>query len=125
MKANPQHPARSSLAQLAALNRADQLPAAEAILRHAMPHSVDLVIADVPYGQRSGWHGAAAIPSVGSSPTPSPVWRLLEALRPIVAPHGIVAIAANKEQRVRHERYRTLEHLRLGKRHTVLLTPME
>jgi hypothetical protein len=61
----------------------------------------------------------AAEPEQASGP--SPLWRLLEALHLVVAPHGVVAIAANKEQVAQHERYRRLARLRLGKRQVVLL----
>lgn len=99
----------------------------DALRGHVAPQTADLVIADVPYGQRSSWHGEAS-PLPGSSPaaTPpevAPVWRLLAALPPM-APMGVVAVAASKGQPVQHERYRRLAQLHLGKRKVTLLTAL-
>ena len=49
-------------------------------------------------------------------------WRLLEALRPALAPGAVVAIVGDKAQRARHERYAPAGTLLLGKRRATLLT---
>jgi 23S rRNA G2445 N2-methylase RlmL len=77
----------------------------------------DLVIADVPYGQHSAWQGAHA------AETESPLWWMLGALRPQLAATTVVAIAADKAQRIEHAGYRRLERFQLGKRQIALLQP--
>jgi 23S rRNA (guanine2535-N1)-methyltransferase len=92
------------------------------------PAAVDLVITDVPYGRGSTWHVAAAPPSVpsatpGAAAATSPTARLLDALLPVLRLHAVVAIAADKDQRVRHDAYRRVDYLRIGHRHVTFLTP--
>src|SRR5690606_8374919 len=79
---------------------------------------VDMVIADVPYGWHTAWQGDTA----GQMMTP--VQRMLEALRPLLGPGGVVAIAADKQQKIQHEAYRRLERFQVGKRQVVLLRPI-
>jgi hypothetical protein len=77
----------------------------------------DVIFADVPYGSKSFWKD-------GQSDTgPDPLWRLLEALRPVLAPGAVVAIATTKEQRLRHEAYVRREWFQIGKRRIELLAP--
>ncbi len=81
---------------------------------------VDIVLSDVPYGGQSAWQQAAR----PAEPSPSPLWQMLAALRPLLSPHTIVAIAADKTQRCAHEQYRRRERFRIGKRQIVLLQPI-
>jgi len=78
---------------------------------------VDMVLADVPYGQVAHWHGGTAALAQGADP----VGGLLSALLPILAEGAVVAIAAGKGDKIRHERYRRLERFTVGKRQMVLL----
>ena len=78
---------------------------------------VDVVLTDVPYGQRSTWQ----IVNSGQEVLPSPIQQMLEALLPVLSLQGVVAVAANKRQRVSHEGYRRVERFRVGKRQVVLL----
>ncbi len=87
----------------------------EQVLAGLGGEKVDLVISDVPYGWKSAWE--VAQPDV----TAPPVWRMLEALRGCLAPHAIVAVAAGKDQPIRHERYRQLRHIKIGRRQVVIL----
>ena len=80
--------------------------------------AVDLVIADVPYGQQTAW---ATLDEESPSAEP-PLWRLLEALRPNLTAHAIVAIATDKAQRVRHDTYRRRDQWQIGKRRITLLS---
>jgi 23S rRNA (guanine2535-N1)-methyltransferase len=96
---------------------ADALRAPE-ILARVAPGSVDIVITDVPYGQRTAWHGADDAPAA-----PDPLWRLLEALRPALAPASVVAVTSDKRQRAAHEAFQRVEQLQLGKRRTLFFTP--
>ena len=77
---------------------------------------VDIVITDVPYGQHSQWGGMAA-----SGDSSSPVEMMLTALSGVLAPGGIVAVAANKLQKFRWEGYRRMQHFQVGKRSTQIL----
>jgi hypothetical protein len=92
------------------LFRADATdPARLAALLPGRP--VDLVLADLPYGRQVRWQGRAA---------ENPAWHLLEALQGVLAPAGLVALVADKQQKIAHPGYQRLEQFRLGKRQVVL-----
>ena len=78
--------------------------------------SVDIVFSDIPYGWLSAWHQETM--------HKNPVWHMLQALRPVLAPDAIVAIAADKSQKIVHEAYRRLEKFRVGKRQVWLGRPL-
>jgi 23S rRNA (guanine2535-N1)-methyltransferase len=78
--------------------------------------TVDIVITDLPYGQRTSWHAT-------TSPTSfDPGSQLLEALREVVTPASIIAITTTKQQKIAHNAYQRVEHFQLGKRHTRFFT---
>jgi 23S rRNA (guanine2535-N1)-methyltransferase len=77
---------------------------------------VDLVITDVPYGSGSAWR----VPESARSP---PIQAMLEALRPHLGQHALVAVCVDKAQRVAHEAYRRLEQFKVGKRRVAILGP--
>ena len=81
--------------------------------------SVDIVFADVPYGQHSQWQSSDAKNESNSS-----LWQMLDALLGIVAPTSIVAIAFDKNQKALHEKYQRLEQFQVGKRRVVILKPI-
>jgi len=89
----------------------------EEILKHIGPRSVDIVFTDVPYGQHSYWRDSD--PNESSNPLTS----MLDALSAILSPSSIVAIASDKQQKVRHEGFQRLEQFQVGKRRAVLLNP--
>lgn len=93
---------------------ADALDAA-ALASHVAPGAVDIVITDAPYGQRTSWQGAGAPPEAGP--------RLLEALRPLLAPTAVVAVTTDKQPRFAHAAYQRLEQLQVGKRRTLFFLP--
>ena len=87
---------------------------------------VDLVLADVPYGWRSRWggeNGGFGMMNDELALEQTPVWRMLEALHGTLKPGSIVAIAADKSQKVAHLRYTRLERFQLGKRRIFILQP--
>lgn len=90
----------------------------DALARQIQPGTVDIVFSDVPYGQHSHWQQA------GSDQTKSALWLLLDALRGILSPASIVALASDKQQKPAHAGYQRLEHFQLGKRNIVLLKPI-
>lgn len=81
---------------------------------------IDVVISDVPYGQHSSWQESKSSPASSDSP----LWQMLNALRPILSANAIVAIAANKAQKCIHEEYRRVERFQIGRRQVILLQPI-
>jgi hypothetical protein len=86
------------------------------ILRGLNGSKVDLVITDIPYGRHSVWHGTLRDESHS-------VWNLLNALLEVLSPTGLVAVAADKAQKISHESYRRIERFSIGKRQVVILKP--
>ncbi len=76
--------------------------------------AVDVVLTDVPYNRLSAWQGDAGF---------DPLWQMLEALRPVLSPGAVVAIASDKGQTPAHEAYRRADRFQIGKRRMVLLRP--
>lgn len=76
---------------------------------------IDIIFTDVPYGKRSTWHSDRT--------SQTPMDRLLESLLPILSSDTVVAIACDKQQKARHERYRQAERFRIGKRQVFVLQP--
>ncbi|MBN2503222.1 MAG: hypothetical protein JXB38_20765 [Anaerolineales bacterium] len=74
--------------------------------------NIDIVFSDVPYGMYSHWK------AVGDEP---PVVQMLAALQPSLTAHSVVAIAADKGQKVAHPAYRRVERFNMGKRRITLL----
>lgn len=79
---------------------------------------VDIVFADVPYGQQSQWQNPGA-----RDESSSPLWQMLDALLGILSPDSVVAIAFDKKQKALHESYRRLEQFQVGKRRMAILKP--
>jgi len=78
-------------------------------------HTVDVVITDVPYNRLSTWQ---------TTETVDPLWRMLEALRPVLSPGAVVAVASDKGQTPAHDAYRRAARFQIGKRRIVLLQPV-
>lgn len=89
---------------------ATAMPAAEA------PRGVHLVITDLPYGSLVDWQGASD----------DPVTDTLSNLHRLLAPgQSIVAVIADKGQKLKHERFRRLQHFKVGKRQVALMEPLD
>jgi 23S rRNA (guanine2535-N1)-methyltransferase len=91
----------------------------EQILAELGACAVDVVITDVPYNRLSAWQGDAGAPA-----TSDPLWQMLEALRPVLAPGAVVAIASDKGQKAEHAAYHRADRFQIGKRRIVLLRPV-
>lgn len=78
------------------------------------PGSVDIVMTDIPYGQRSVWHETNA--------EAAPGWQILEALRQMIAPVSIIAITTDKGQKIAHAAYQRVEQFQIGKRRTLFFS---
>lgn len=89
------------------------------LLAQIGPGTVNIVIADVPYGRRSAWIG-----DVGTEQASDPIRRLLGALQPVLAPDAALAIVGDKAQRPRHENYQQVGRLQIGKRRATFLCPV-
>jgi hypothetical protein len=81
---------------------------------------VDIVFADVPYG----WHSAWRSTEQGRSRHDDPLQLMLEALLGVVSGKTVVAVAADKSQRVVHERYARVQRVSAGRRQVVILKPL-
>lgn len=81
---------------------------------------VDMVITDIPYGWHSDWHPN----SLAVTTKTDPIQNLLEALLPILHPQSVVAIAAGKQDKIRHACYARLDKMSIGKRQVVILRPV-
>ncbi len=78
--------------------------------------SIDIVVADVPYGRRASWQGVA-------TDATDPLWQLLDSLLPVLPPHALVAIAADKSQMCNHAQYTRRGKFQIGRRRVFLLQP--
>jgi tRNA G10 N-methylase Trm11 len=81
------------------------------------PQPVDLILADVPYG----WHTIWTADGERDKP---PVTQILEALHPLLKRGAVVAIAADKGQKIHHQNYQRLERFQIGKRRIFILQPL-
>lgn len=83
---------------------------------------IDLVFADVPYGHLSSW----SLPERENFPaSSSAIWIMLESLLSVLPEQAVVAIAADKSQKIAHESYRQIERFKVGRRQIRLLTPLK
>lgn len=98
------------------LFQADALNPVE-LARNINGHEVDLVITDVPYGKLSNWQNRGDTFETSNSA----ISQLLESLQPILQPQSIVAICADKQQKVIHPEFRRVDHFQIGKRRIALL----
>jgi hypothetical protein len=78
--------------------------------------SIDIVISDIPYGWLTDWHT--------DDVNKSPAWQMLETLRFVLSPAAVVAIAADKQQKVAHEGYERLDKFQVGKRRVWIGRPL-
>ncbi len=89
---------------------------AQQVQKELAGETIHLVFSDIPYGQLSGWR----VPP-GLDPSHSPLWHMLAALHPLLSPGSLVAIAADKSQKIAHEDYRRIERFQVGKRQVTFL----
>jgi hypothetical protein len=78
---------------------------------------VNLVLADVPYG----WHSEWRTQNEDLKADQTPVWKFLDAMHAILEPGAVVTIIANKNQKVKHDRFRRCERFQIGKRRIFIL----
>ncbi len=105
-----EHPIQTGMFQANALDGA-------ALRENLKGAAVDIVFADVPYGQHSQWRDA-------DPGTASPMGQMLKALLEVVQPTSIVAVVSDKSQKAVHAGYQRIEQFQVGKRRIVILRPV-
>jgi hypothetical protein len=102
LKAEESHRIAITLFQADALDQA-------AIAQKIAGLPIDLVITDVPYGRLAHWDrdSSAGLPAI----------QILDSLRPALNPASVVAICADKSQKIAHPAYQRVDHFQMGKRH--------
>jgi len=89
----------------------------EALQSNLAGISPDLVFSDVPYGSMTSWQ----VPFNTTGRSQPAVWLMLDSLRVVLSARALVAVAADKNQRIVHEVYQRVEHFQVGKRQVVFL----
>lgn len=79
--------------------------------------SIDVVIADIPYGHQSQWQTSLAELETDLTMLD----RMLDSLLHILAGGAVVAIVADKGQKATHSAYQKVGRFRIGKRQVFLL----
>lgn len=79
--------------------------------------AIDIVLTDVPYGNRSAWQSSGE----KSGLKETMLGQMLHALLPVLHPDSVVAIVADKAQKGSHPAYKKMGRFRIGKRQIVLL----
>ncbi|MFT5195924.1 MAG: 23S rRNA G2445 N2-methylase RlmL [Cellvibrionaceae bacterium] len=102
------HPIKTHLFQADGLSMGD-------IEKNLKGVKVDIVLADVPYGNRSNWQAG--------STDQEPLTQMLDALLPALTVNSVVAIMANKAQKWLHPSYQRRGRFQIGKRQIFLLQP--
>jgi hypothetical protein len=98
---------------------------------------IDLVIADLPYGNLVSWHSVDTSPGnhAGNPDAPTPdavpnqaeghhAAELLANLLPCLAEPAVVILVSDKKQPIAHPAYRRLKQGKLGKRKITFLQPI-
>lgn len=92
---------------------------ARALERGLGGREIDVLIADLPYGQDSQWKRLQK----EESSFCSPLIQMLGALLTVTSARSIVAVSADKRQKLAHPAYRRVERFQIGKRQVALLRP--
>jgi 23S rRNA (guanine2535-N1)-methyltransferase len=105
-----QHPIRTLAFQASAFDT-------PALMAHLRETRVDVVLTDIPYGLQSAWH------LDNPEQAQNPAGAMLRALREFLHAGSIVAVAADKQQKIADDGYDRVERFQIGKRQVVLLKP--
>ncbi|MFE0397185.1 hypothetical protein [Paenibacillus lactis] len=74
-----------------------------------------IVMTDLPYGDLVSWSGGSG----------EPVQRFFDQLHPILDPAcSVVAVISDKGQKLKHDRFRRLQHMKIGKRQAAIFEPL-
>ena len=80
---------------------------------------IDVVITDVPYGRLSSWQTE----SPSAEPGLGPLREMIDALLSVTTVTTLIAVAADKHQKITHGAYRRIERFQIGKRQVCILQP--
>lgn len=70
---------------------------------------------DLPYGDLVSWSGGSG----------EPVQRFFDQLHPILDPAcSVVAVISDKGQKLKHDRFRRLQYMKIGKRQAAIFEPL-
>jgi 23S rRNA (guanine2535-N1)-methyltransferase len=94
---------------------------AQALAAGLQGTGVDIVMADVPYGEHTAW----LRPDGQALSADEAGWRMLDALRRVVSTATVVAVATRKGRAIEHSGYRRRQRLRLGKRLVDFFSPKQ
>jgi hypothetical protein len=83
-----------------------------ALVEHLAGVQADIVLTDVPYGLHSEWQAENRVDAPKA---------MLDALRGVLAPGGLVAVASDKHQKITGGRFRRVEHFQVGKRKVTIM----
>jgi hypothetical protein len=87
----------------------------DAIKRGLGDQAINILLADVPYGQHSEWGGSSL------EDLYTPTGEMLQALIPVLSPGAVLAIVTRKQEKIQHPGYRRFERFQVGKRRIELL----
>lgn len=76
---------------------------------------IDILLADVPHGKNTDWQGDEPI-GEGDA-----INQMMAALLPVLSRNAVIAITADKKQKIRREGYQRLERFQVGKRRVEIL----
>ncbi|MGG7178341.1 hypothetical protein ACQPU1_12140 [Clostridium paraputrificum] len=79
-------------------------------------NNINIVITDLPYGDIVHWSNM--------QDENEAIILLLEHLLPKLAINSVVAIISKEKISIKHDKYKRLEHFKIGKRHINILTPI-
>jgi 23S rRNA (guanine2535-N1)-methyltransferase len=80
---------------------------------------VDLIMTDLPYGSIVQWDGGA------NADASDLLQRLFDQAHARLKPGlSVLAVVADKSQKLRHERFERVQHFKIGKRHVGLFVPI-
>jgi tRNA G10 N-methylase Trm11 len=84
---------------------------ADAMGQSLVPETVDLLICDVPYGEKIAWE----------SSSDEPISQLLEAQRSVLNKNALVVVISDKGQKAGHPAYKRYKQMQHGKRRISIL----
>lgn len=74
-----------------------------------------IVMTDLPYGDLVSWGGGST----------EPVQAFFDAIHPILDPaQSVVAVISDKGQKLKHDRFQRIQHMKVGKRQVAIFEPI-
>jgi len=90
-----------------------------------LPDAVDLIMTDLPYGSIVHWSGGADADGAASGDAGRQLDGFFEQAYGRLKPgRSVLAVVADKSQKLSHERFERVQHFKVGKRHVGLFVPL-